>query len=106
MSNAGAIAHPSASMQGQPVSEILPGLYRAVLDAVANLESIGRRREAAEIRSEATAVYSKAWTIDAAVRLRHLAARAGRIAEGRKRGRAEEGFQPRGRQVDLERRTA
>jgi hypothetical protein len=93
-------------MDSQPISELLPGLYRAVLDAVANLESVGRRREAAEIRSEATAVYSKAWTTDAAVRLRNLAVRAARIVEGRRRPRSEPVFEAIGRQVDLERTTA
>ena len=93
-------------MDGQPVSELLPGLYRAVLDAVADLEAIGRRHEAAEIRAEATRVYSKAWTTEAAVRLRNLAIRAGRRIEARRRPRREVVVERVGRAIDLERRIA
>ena len=97
-------------MDGQPVSELLPGLYRAVLDAVANLESVGRRHEAAEIRAEATRVYSKEWTTGAAMRLRNLALRAGRIVDARRRPgpdlSPELAFESLTLPVDLERRTA
>jgi hypothetical protein len=89
-----------------PVSEILPGLYRAVLDAVADLEARGRRREAAEVRAEATLVYSRAWTTDAARRLRALRIRADRIGEGRRRSRYHEVVDTIGRAVDLNRRPA
>jgi hypothetical protein len=71
-------------VEQQPVAEVLPGLYRAVLDAVGALEARGHRREAAKIREEATAAYSKAWNEAAARRLRSLRARADRIAEGRR----------------------
>jgi hypothetical protein len=64
-----------------PISEILPGLYRVVLDAVADLEARGRRREAAEIRADATRVYSRAWNAAAAHRLRALRLRADRIGD-------------------------
>ena len=90
-------------MEQLPVSEVLPGLYRAVLDAVARLEAVGRRRDAAQIRADATAVYSKAWNAAAASRLRHLRARADRIVESRRRARPES-TKPRGRTVDLEQR--
>lgn len=76
-------------MDELPVAEVLPGLYRAVLDAVANLEGRNRRADAAAIRSEATAVYSRAWTPDAARRLRALRTRADRIGEFRVRSRYE-----------------
>lgn len=88
------------------VSEILPGLYRAVLDAVADLESRHRRREAAEIRAEATRVYSRAWTVDAARRLRGLRTRADRYADPRLRTRYETVVEVIGRPIDLERKTA
>lgn len=93
-------------MNELPVSEVLPGLYRAVLDAVANLESRHRRREAAEIRAEATRVYSRAWNADAARRLRALRARADRYADARLRTRYEAVVEAIGRQVDLERKLA
>ncbi len=72
-------------MEELPVSEVLPGLYRAVLDAVALLEVHGRRREAATIRAEATEAYSKAWNAAAERRLRSLRTRADRIIESRRR---------------------
>src|SRR5204863_3352254 len=75
MSAGASETHPVAPMDELPVSEILPGLYRAVLDSVANLEARSRRSEAATIRAEATRVYSRAWTPDAARRLRALRAK-------------------------------
>jgi len=87
-----------------PVSEILPGLYRAVLDGVAALEARGRRREAAEIRAEATRIYSRAWTMDAARRLRELRARADRTRVGGRRTRYDHVVDTIGRSVDMERR--
>lgn len=94
-------------MDELPVSEILPGLYRAVLDAVADLELRGRRSDAAAIRSEATRVYSRAWTADAAKRLRNLRAKADRImASAHKHTRYEVVIETLGRAGDLERRTA
>jgi hypothetical protein len=89
-----------------PVAEVLPGLYRAVLDAIAALEAINRRAEATAIRSEAIRVYSRAWTPAAARRLRALRTRADRI--GAVRGRTR--YEPNGRTTspptDLEHRTA
>jgi len=70
-----------------PVAELLPGLYREVLDAVAALEHSGHRREAARVRSEATGAYSKAWNQVAAHRLRRLRDDARRIAAAHGRGR-------------------
>ncbi len=72
-------------VEQQPVAEILPGLYRAVLDAVASLEALGLRRDAARIREEATASYSRAWNRGAARKLQVLRARAERAAAGRRR---------------------
>ena len=62
------------------VAEIMPVLYRGVLDSVADLEARNDRREAAHIRAEATRVYSRAWNLDAARRLRALCERAARAA--------------------------
>ena len=89
-----------------PISEILPGLYRAVLDAVAALEAHDLRREAATIRADATRVYSHAWTPDAARRLRTLRVRADRIRESRRPRRYEAVLESLGRQPDLERTIA
>lgn len=93
-------------MDDQPVSEILPGLYRGVLDAVADLESRHKRREAAAIRAEGTRVYSRAWDADAARRLRALVARADRIREARPRSRYDAVVEAVGRRADLERKPA
>ncbi len=62
------------------VAEIMPVLYRGVLDSVADLEARNGRIEAARIRAEATRIYSHAWNVDAARRLRALCERAGRAA--------------------------
>jgi len=93
-------------MDEQPVSDILPGLYRAVLDAVADLESRDRRSEAAAIRAEGTKVYSRAWNADAARRLRALVARAERVPGARPRTRYEAVLEALGRRTDPERRPA
>jgi hypothetical protein len=71
-------------VEQQPVAEVLPGLYRAVLDAVADLELRGYRLDAAAIRRDATRAYSAAWTPAAARRLRILSARAARIVASRR----------------------
>jgi hypothetical protein len=94
------------TMDQLPVSEILPGLYRAVLDAVARLEAHGRRREAASIREQATATYSRAWNAAAERKLRSLSVRADRIVESRRNAgsgrRPHEPKEARGRSIDLE----
>ncbi len=94
-------------MDELPVAEILPGLYRAVLDAVADLEARGRRADAATIRAEGTRIYSRAWTRDAARRLRNLRTKADRIRVGaHKHTRYEAVVETLGRTTDLERTTA
>jgi len=93
-------------MEQLPVSERLPRLYRAVLDAVADLERHGRRRDAAAIRAEATAAYSKAWNAVAERRLSSLRARAARIVETSRPVSVALSLEPRARPVDLERTTA
>jgi len=74
-------------VEPEPLSETLPVLYRAVLDAIGELEALGFRREAARVRADATRAYSGAWNPAAARRLNALRARADRVAAGRRRRR-------------------
>lgn len=74
-------------VEQQPIAEILPGLYRAVLDAVADLEARGHRHDAATIRMDATRAYSGAWNAATAHRLRVLTSRARRIVGSSRRPR-------------------
>lgn len=92
-------------MEQQSVAEILPGLYRTVLDAVADLEVRGHRRDAATIRFDATRAYSGAWTPAAARRLRVLSARAARIIASRRPRRRESVLAALGRRLNMERTT-
>jgi hypothetical protein len=98
--------HRAADMEQLPVSERLPRLYRAVLDAVAVLEAHGRRRDAATIRAEATAAYSRAWNAAAERRLLGLEARAARIVEMQGPPSRARVLEPLARSADLERTTA
>jgi len=93
-------------MSDHPASEILPGLYRSVLDAVADLEARHHRREAAAIRAEGTRVYSRAWDADAAQRLRALVARANRVRDARPRSRYDAVLDLLDRRADMERKPA
>lgn len=61
------------------VAEIMPVLYRGVLDSIADLEARNGRHEANRIREDAIRVYSRAWNLDAARRLRALCEKASRI---------------------------
>jgi hypothetical protein len=92
-------------VEQQPVAEILPGLYRAVLDAVADLEVRGLRRDAATIRADATRAYSSAWNAAAARRLQILRARAARIVATHRPGRRESILVSLGRRLNTERTT-
>lgn len=65
-----------------PPAESLPALYRAILDAIADLERRGRRADALRIRAEAAAVYSTAWDDAGRRRLTQLHARAWRLVQG------------------------
>jgi hypothetical protein len=94
-----------AFVEQQPVAEVLPGLYRVVLDAVADLEARGHRRDAATLRADATRAYSGAWTPSAAHRLKVLRARAARIVASRRPGRRESLLANLGRRLNLERTT-
>ena len=73
-----------ASVEQQPVAEVLPVLYRSVLDAVSRLEARGLRREAATIRADATEAYSGPWNPGAARRMTSLRERAEKVINGRK----------------------
>jgi hypothetical protein len=64
-------------------AEDLPGLYRTILERVADLEHIGERTEAGRIRMSATAAYSGAWDEGGRNRLVGLIARADRVISGR-----------------------
>lgn len=63
-------------------AEELPGLYRAILERVAELETIGERIEAGRIRMAATDAYSAAWDEASRNRLLGLLGRADRSISG------------------------
>ena len=90
-------------MEQQPVAEVLPGLYRAVLDAVADLELRGYRRNAANLRSDATRAYSGAWDAATAHRMRVLLAWSTRIVASRRPRKRESLLAELGRRLNLER---
>ena len=69
-------------------AEELPSLYRAVLDRVADLERVGQRGEAQQVRAEATRAYSGAWDDGARRRLLSLCRRVDRVMGGAERPRA------------------
>lgn len=66
---------------GTPAEE-LPGLYRTILERVAELEQRGARAEAARIRMAATDAYSGAWDETGRTRLIGLIQRADRAITG------------------------
>ncbi len=63
--------HPDAS-----IAELLPRVYRRVLDAVEALERGGSRPEATRLRRRAIGVYSGAWNAKSHRRLEEIASRA------------------------------
>ena len=63
-------------METNAPAEELPGLYRAILDRVAELEAAGDRSEAARVRTAATLAYSRAWDDRAQRELERLLQRA------------------------------
>jgi uncharacterized protein YeaC (DUF1315 family) len=63
--------HPDAS-----IAEVLPRVYRRVLDAVETLQRGGGRAEATRLRRTAVAVYSGAWDAKSHRRLEEIATRA------------------------------
>lgn len=94
------------NVEQQPVAEVLPVLYRSVLDAVGRLEARGLRREAATIRSDATEAYSGTWNPGAVRRMTSLRDRAEKVIQGRKgQRRSAVVVESRERRTDLERTT-
>ena len=71
-------ALPESVEPASSVAEVLPELYRTILERVADLERIGARREAGRVREAATRVYSEAWDETARRELSSLLARAER----------------------------
>jgi hypothetical protein len=75
-------------METNSAAEELPGLYRAVLDRVGQLEAEGDRALANSVRAEAIRIYSRSWD-DRARRLllallrRNTPERAGQRTTGR-----------------------
>ena len=59
-------------------AELLPALYRAVLDGVAALECRGERGQAAQFRVEAIREYSRSWDTTGRRRLEAILRRAER----------------------------
>lgn len=55
------LRHPSRVESLQSVAEELPGLYREVLDAIAEFERDGSRAQAGRFRAQASAAYGRAW---------------------------------------------
>jgi hypothetical protein len=76
-------------MEAPSVAELLPELYRDVLDRVAALEEHGQRVEAGRIRGEATRAYSRAWDTASLGKLRALLLHAERVIAGRERPLAQ-----------------
>jgi len=70
-------------------AELLPELYRQVLDRVAALEQHGQRAEAGRVRADATQAYSRAWDTSAVSKLRALRIHAERVIAGRERPRPQ-----------------
>ncbi len=65
-----------AGVSSEPtIAETLPRLYREVLDALARLDDLGARAEAARLRSEAIDGYSRSWDLACQKRLERLLGR-------------------------------
>ncbi len=69
---------PVAADAATTPAEELPGLYRTILERVAELELLGERSEAARIRLSATEAYSGSWDDAGRSRLVGLINRADR----------------------------
>ena len=75
-------------MEPNSAAEELPGLYRAVLDRVGELEAAGNRALANAVRADAIRIYSRSWDERARRQLEALLRRnAGEPATQRVTGR-------------------
>ena len=77
---------PAALDASASPAEELPGLYRAILERVAELERLGQRPEATRIRLHATRAYSGAWDEAGRRSLLGLIGRADRAIAGESQG--------------------
>jgi hypothetical protein len=75
-------------------AELLPALYRAVLDQVAALERRGERLEAAQFRAEAIRAYSRSWDASGRRRLESILRRAERALAAAPEPAQPEAVQP------------
>lgn len=81
-------AQPAVAIEpASTPADDLPGLYRTILDRVAELEGIGERVHAGRIRMAATEAYSDAWNESGRNRMLGLMVRADRVIAGRDRPR-------------------
>lgn len=78
------VRHP-AGVDEPAIAELLPTLYRSILDGVARLERAGERQVAGRIRVEAIRAYSKAWDDRNRRRLEQLLVRLERALEAHPR---------------------
>jgi hypothetical protein len=76
-------------MEPNSAAEELPGLYRAVLDRVGQLEAAGKRDIANAVRADAIRIYSRSWDDRARRQLEALLRRnSGLSASQRPAGRS------------------
>jgi hypothetical protein len=78
----------AAQDTGPSPAEELPGLYRAILERVAELEQVGRRPEAMRFRLQATRTYSNAWDAAGRRSLVTILGRADRALAGESQPRS------------------
>ena len=71
-------------------AEVLPEVYRMVLDRVASLERAGDRRAAYALRSRATRVYSSRWNARALRSLQKITREADQRLDGMAPDRARD----------------
>jgi hypothetical protein len=76
---------PAAMPPDGSIAELLPRVYRRVLDAVDALERLGGRADAARLREQAIVTYSRSWDARCQRRLEELAVRAELLAGERER---------------------
>lgn len=75
-------------------AELLPALYRGVLDQIAALERRGERVQAAQFRVEAISAYSRSWDMTGRRRLEGILRRAERALANAPEPAQTEAVQP------------